>query len=402
MSATGLGGYYRAITMLEKVLVADDERRWLLKMPDSPRATENLIYLGCNILKTLHLVQTLTLLLDSLGVDYLAVGGPAFCCGISHRREGNLDAGQRMFDRSQQGFEAFQPSTLVNWCPSCEERLHEMVPNLGVLPYEVVHFTEFLATLLAKVEWQQPVPLKCALHAHYGSEDSDRETAFARQLLGMIPGIEVVELSDYLQLGAHCSAQRVSGLSRPRFRQLIESQVAEARVLGAGALVSVYHSCHRELARYAAGQVEVLNYTTLVARALGIARARGSLPALLERGFRIGRGGADATGGGRRHLGGHRRAGASRRVYGPLTSTNTVCWMEERPQAVPSSLVRALAQPRTSTPLASQVVQAPEGSHLLVSKGAPPSSMSALSLPIRVLAPPASTMASTRGPLIAS
>jgi len=59
MSATGLGDYYRAITMLEKVLVAGDERRWLLKMPDSPPATENLIYLGCNILKTLHLVQTL-------------------------------------------------------------------------------------------------------------------------------------------------------------------------------------------------------------------------------------------------------------------------------------------------------------------------------------------------------
>ena len=269
-AAGGLGDYYRAITMLEKVLVAGDQRRWLLKMPDEPPATENLIYLGCNILKTLHLVQTLTLLLDALGVDYLAVGGPAFCCGISHRRLGNLDAGERMFDRSQQGFEAFNPGTLVNWCPSCEERLHEMVPDLSSLPYDVVHFTEFLSGLLERVEWRREVPLRCALHAHFGSEDSDRETAFARRLLGLIPGIELVELSDYSELGAHCSAQRVSGLGRPRFRELIESQVAEARHRGAQALVSVYHSCHRELARYAAGGLEVLNYTTLVARGLGL------------------------------------------------------------------------------------------------------------------------------------
>jgi tellurite resistance protein len=145
-----------------------------------------------------------------------------------------------------------------------------MVPDLGALPYEVVHFTEFLTSLLAEVEWKQAVPLKCALHAHYGSEDSDRETAFARQIMAMIPGLEVMELSEYSELGAHCSAQRVSGLGRPRFRELIEGQVAEARALGAGALVSVYHSCHRELARYAGGQIEVLNYTTLVARALGL------------------------------------------------------------------------------------------------------------------------------------
>jgi Fe-S oxidoreductase len=269
-SAADLGDYYRAITMLEKVLTGGDERRWLLKMPDTPPATENLIYLGCNIFKTLHLVQTLTMLLDSLGVDYLAVGGPAFCCGIVHRRAGNLAAGERMFERSHQGFAGFQPKTLVNWCPSCEERLDEMVPDLSVLPYEVMHFTQLLTGLLDKVQWKRPVALKCALHAHSGSENSDRETAFAEQILGMIPGLELVELSSCPELGAHCSAARVSGLGRPKFRELIEAQVAESTSLGADALVSVYHSCHRELARYAEGQLEVLNYTTLIARALDL------------------------------------------------------------------------------------------------------------------------------------
>jgi Fe-S oxidoreductase len=210
------------------------------------------------------------MLLDSLGVDYLAVGGPAFCCGISHRRLGQLDAGKRIFDRSQQGFEAFQPGTMVNWCPSCEERQHEMVPDLSVLPYEVMHFTQFLTVLLAKVEWKRRSPLKVALHAHHGSDNSERETAFAAQILASIPGLELLELSGCPELGAHCSAQRVSGLGRPHFRELIEAQLAQARELGAQAIVSVYHSCHRELARYAGGQLEVLNYTSLVARALDL------------------------------------------------------------------------------------------------------------------------------------
>lgn len=268
--ATNLGDYYRAITMLEKLLLGSGERSWLVQMPEDVPPARNVIYLGCNILKTLHLVQTLTLILDALGADYQAVGGPAFCCGISHRRNGNLDSARRIFDRSHRGFEAFQPATLVNWCPSCEERLHEMVPDLSTLPYNVVHFTEFLSGLLDQVEWRQEVPLRVVLHAHYGSEDSDRETAFARDILSRVPGLELLELADAPELGAHCSAQRVAGLSRPRFRQLIEGQMAAAQSAGADAIVSVYHSCHRELARYAAGKVQVLNYTTLVARGLGL------------------------------------------------------------------------------------------------------------------------------------
>jgi heterodisulfide reductase subunit D len=280
----GIADYYRAITMLEKVLLDGQERRWLLKMPDDPPQTENLIYLGCNILKTLHLVQTLMLLLDSLGVDYLAVGGPAFCCGIVHRRAQNIAAGERLFDRSQREFDAFAPKTLVQWCPSCEERLDELVSDQNALPYDVVHFTEFLMGLLAKVEWRRPVPLRVALHAH-AANHSERETAFVSAILSRVPGIEVVELLTSPELGSHCSAARVDILGRPSFRGLLQAEVARSRDLGVDALVSVYHSCHREVARYAEGQPEVLNYTTIVARALGLPEPEDVYQRLLSEDF---------------------------------------------------------------------------------------------------------------------
>ncbi len=61
--------------------------------PD-PAPREVVLYLGCNVLQTSHMVQTVTDILDRLDVDYVAVGGPACCCGIVHHRGGDYDTAQ--------------------------------------------------------------------------------------------------------------------------------------------------------------------------------------------------------------------------------------------------------------------------------------------------------------------
>lgn len=35
---------------------------------------------------------TVTAVFDRLGVDYLAVGGPTYCCGIVHHQQGDTQA----------------------------------------------------------------------------------------------------------------------------------------------------------------------------------------------------------------------------------------------------------------------------------------------------------------------
>jgi len=52
------------------------------------------LYLGCNVLRTSHLVQTVIAVFDLLGIDYVAVGGPTYCCGIVHHQQGTAPPAQ--------------------------------------------------------------------------------------------------------------------------------------------------------------------------------------------------------------------------------------------------------------------------------------------------------------------
>lgn len=60
-------------------------RRRRFRRPGSrgPRR-ELLLYLGCNVLRTAHLVKTGVAVLEAMGFDFNAAGGPAHCCGMAH------------------------------------------------------------------------------------------------------------------------------------------------------------------------------------------------------------------------------------------------------------------------------------------------------------------------------
>src|SRR6266702_1842242 len=53
------------------------ERRWRLPPPArAPEPHRIVLYLGCNVLRTSHMIQTITAIFDRLGLDYVAVGAP--------------------------------------------------------------------------------------------------------------------------------------------------------------------------------------------------------------------------------------------------------------------------------------------------------------------------------------
>ena len=52
--------------------------------PPRTREAPVVFYLGCNALRTPHLLFNAMYVLDALGVDYEVVGGPGVCCGIIH------------------------------------------------------------------------------------------------------------------------------------------------------------------------------------------------------------------------------------------------------------------------------------------------------------------------------
>jgi len=276
--------YFRGGVVLGELLRSEEAPSWHSKVPHDVSKTKNLIYLGCNVFKTIHIVETLCKVLDHLAVDYRAVGGPAFCCGIVPRQKGEVRMGQSMYRRTATAFDKFEPNKIVHWCPSCEEEF-EHSESLRQVAGQQIHFSEFLYNILRTRKLPHSVTRRVALHYHTGGERADRESNYALAILKLIPGLEVVPLVAPDAFGSHCSSQgAILKLGIDGYQHLVRQQFAELRQLRCDCIVTVYHSCHREYAKARqVGDPELINYVTLIAQSLGIDAPEDKFQRLCER-----------------------------------------------------------------------------------------------------------------------
>jgi hypothetical protein len=60
--------YFDEITRTHDLLTAKEERSWLLRSPRAGERHDVVLYLGCNVLRTSHMVQTVAAIFDRLGL----------------------------------------------------------------------------------------------------------------------------------------------------------------------------------------------------------------------------------------------------------------------------------------------------------------------------------------------
>ena len=265
------GTYFGEIKLTHDLLSPREERSWRLTPPREGERHDVVLYLGCNVLRTSHLVQTAAAVFDRLGLDYVAVGGPTYCCGIQHHREGQVASGERYASHTVDLLARMAPREVVMWCPSCIQFYDEVLH--AQLPFPKRHTTEFLAERLERGDFSftRPVEAAVALHYHSASEPRQREGRAARRLLQAVPGITLVDFEPDPRWGRTCTAALQTQLGREKWRQIVLDDIDRALGAGASHMAGVYHGCHRELCRFEAERPIVFeHYLTLFARALGI------------------------------------------------------------------------------------------------------------------------------------
>jgi heterodisulfide reductase subunit D len=256
----------RAIRMMAAMqLVPEDVARLLRPVP--AREVDAVFYLGCNAIRTPHILFNAMYVLDALDVDYEVVGGPSACCGIIHSKwEGELQTGGRVTEVTLQRFGEFRPKKVLNWCPSCELHLGETVKGYRAMAFDFDHVTQYLVEREEELKERltTPVPLRVLVHAHEGMAELGDNV---ERLMRAIPGLTVVDT--VREAGYTCGG---SGADRsPALKAALRDETVRRMVeSGADALVSLYHGCHMQLA--AAGRqhgFQVMNFTDLLVRALG-------------------------------------------------------------------------------------------------------------------------------------
>jgi hypothetical protein len=262
--------HFGEVTLTQDLMSLRDERRWRLTPPPVTGEHHDIVlYLGCNVLRTSHMVRTVTAIFDLLGLDYVAVGGPSYCCGIVHHGQGDVEAAAGMSRGTLRLFERFSPREVVMWCPSCIY-FYDEVQHL-TLPFPFRQAAEFLVEQLPRLTFTREVRQRVALHAHVQNEARRREGVAGRTLLEAVPGLTFVPVEPEPRFGRICTAAVQQQLGRDVWDGLVRDEIARAHAGGADTLATIYHGCQRLLCGFEAqAPLAIEHYLSVFARGLGI------------------------------------------------------------------------------------------------------------------------------------
>ena len=234
-------------------------------------APDFVFYTGCNVLKTPHIALLALDIMDRLGITYQVMGGSSHCCGIMQLRPGDVEMSGRMGAATAEKLSQSKSGQVISWCPSCyvqftETTLPAIERQRGARPFEMTPFMRFLDGRLAELKphLRKPVPMRIALHRHPGLSGAVQA---AIDVLQAIPGIELIDLKV-----PAVGLQSTSLSALPAFkRELQLTELQAASDAGVDALVTVYHSEHRELCAHERDwPFRVVNILELVGESMGL------------------------------------------------------------------------------------------------------------------------------------
>lgn len=178
-------------------------------LPEDGKEFEYLLYAGCAVSfddRYKRVGEALVKLLNKAGVSFGYLGTEEFCCGDSARRLGNEYLYQTLVNQNLESFNNYGVKKIIVVCPHGYNALKNEYPQMGG-NYEVYHYTEFLAKLIAegKLKANKPLGAKvtyhdsCFLGRHNNVYDQPRAVL-------KTAGCNVVEIEKGKNFGFCCGA----------------------------------------------------------------------------------------------------------------------------------------------------------------------------------------------------
>ncbi|GGG17963.1 hypothetical protein GCM10010964_02730 [Caldovatus sediminis] len=238
--------------------------------PADPAPERVVFWFGCNIARHGEIVRLATRMLEAVGIEPAPAGGPSYCCGSP--KEANARIAGGMARRTMEAFNAMGRDTVVTWCPSCHMNMDDFMAPATEAAFATAHISEVLHARrdrLAPLLRHRVAARRALPHLHHGFNGRVPVNALVPDLLRLIPGLEVPD-HPCRAPGHMCSALAgVPGALAAAQRALL----AAAEETGADALVTIFHSCHRETVSLERGRpgLRVVNWIHLLAESMGLA-----------------------------------------------------------------------------------------------------------------------------------
>jgi Fe-S oxidoreductase len=234
---------------------------------DSNRIT---FWFGCNMLRHAEMIRLSIMLLERVGYDVSAAGGPAYCCGTAHDHQphGASNMAARTVGRFNDAAEKEGRGKVVTWCPSCHMHMSDIMSPGNAAAFEIAHITELLADRADRLApfLQVAMDRRVLLHRHLGFATHVAVNDRVAGLLSRIPGLQLAQGPAHP--GHMCSAlSAVPGALAKAARETWSA----ASAANCDTVCTIFHSCHRELvALDGKDGIRVRNWVHLVAEAMGL------------------------------------------------------------------------------------------------------------------------------------
>jgi Fe-S oxidoreductase len=227
-------------------------------------------WFGCNMLRHAEMIRLSMMLLERVGYDASAVGGPAYCCGTAHDHEpraaSNMAA--RTVDRFNEGATREGRNKVITWCPSCHMHMSDIMAPGNATHFDIAHLSEVLSDRAEQLTSVMNVPVKrrVLLHRHVGFATHVDINSRIVDVLSRISGLELIEGPAHP--GHMCSSLAAVPGALAAAARVAWSAAAENRC---DTVCTIFHSCHRELAALDGKEnIRIRNWIHLVAESMGV------------------------------------------------------------------------------------------------------------------------------------
>ena len=226
-------------------------------------------WFGCNMLRHAEMIRLSIMLLERVGYDVSAVGGPAYCCGTAHDHElrASSNMAGRTVEKFNEGATTDGRDKVITRCPSCHMHMSDIMAPGNATHFDIAHLSEVLsdrAEQLAPI-MSVPVNRRVLLHRHAGFATHVAINSRVVDVLSRISGLELIEGPAHP--GHMCSSLAAVPGALAAAARGTWSAAAENRC---DTVCTIFHSCHRELAALDGKDIRIRNWVHLVAESMGI------------------------------------------------------------------------------------------------------------------------------------
>jgi Fe-S oxidoreductase len=261
---------YNFANFFSALQIKPSEARWIKEVPANPQPVDVVFFAGCGGSGMPHISLEAVDVLDSMGIDFVALAGGDLCCGAGHLLCGDVEAVQRASQELVSTIAAFHPRQAVFFCLGCQLMLSGTASLFLSVPFECRDLSQFLLDNLDRIPFKPSAGKVVALHDSCVLSSIPDHAEVPRRLLQAIPGVTLVEM-EHNREGSLCCGGGVN-ITRPEItKHMHRAPLNEAKAAGAQVLATVCSGCHKTFAPLEHEfPFEVRSYISLVAEAIGI------------------------------------------------------------------------------------------------------------------------------------